>query len=344
MPAAAPIAVLDGWVLTGPVDVTADLAALDGPGVWVVVAPFDGDPLCARFAHREPGRITNVAVPGDRYGPDPGSGWHSSLDRAAFTAGVGRIRAAIGVGELDQVNLTRRCSIPLVSDASPLALAAALDRANPAPYAATVWIPDHDVAVVSASPELFLGVEGDRIVSSPIKGTTTPGGVFPDKDLVENRLVTGMVADELATVCVPGSVRRTADCAREAHPGLDHLVSTVAGTLRGDIGWGDILATLGPPASVTGTPRGAARRLIDELEPVPRGPYCGTIGIVDNDRGRAVLNVAIRTFWFADGTLHFGTGAGITAGSDPEAEWDETELKAARLLGIAADGPGRLGA
>lgn len=338
----ATIAVLAGEIFTGLAEVCHDPDALDSPGVWVVVAPFEGDPVCARFTHRRPGTVAAVAAAHDWIGPDPGTPWVSSLRHDAFVEGVTRIRAAIAAGELDQVNLTRRCSAPLQAGASPLALGAALAAANPAPHAATVVIPTVDLAVVSASPELFLQVEGDRIWSSPIKGTATPGGAFPAKDYTENRLVAGVVERELRRVCVAGSVRRTADCITEPHPGLDHLVSTVTGRLAPGVGWADLFDVLAPPASVTGTPRRPARALIDELEPVDRGPYCGAIGLIDNERGRAVLSVAIRTFWFADGALHFGTGAGITAGSDPQAEWDETELKAARLLAVASARPGTM--
>jgi para-aminobenzoate synthetase component 1 len=87
---------------------------------------------------------------------------------------------------------------------------------------------------------------------------------------------------------------------------------------------------------VTGAPKSSALRIIDELEPVPRGVYCGMVGWVDADRRRARLAVAIRTFWAEGDRLHFGTGAGITWSSDPDAEWAETELKAERLLRVAS--------
>lgn len=330
-----PLAVMAGNVLTGPVEVTRDPAALDADGVWVVVAGFEDAPWCVRFARRRPGTLAQIAPPTAWGGLGDGVQWRSSLDRDAWISAVHRIRGAIADGELDQMNLTRRCSAPLPADADIVGLGAALAAWQPAPFDAVVSIPSHDIRIASASPELFLALDGDRIRSSPIKGTAVSGGTFPAKDYLENRLVTAMVLDELASVCAPGSVRIHADCVTESHPGLDHLVSTVEGTRSRGAGWAKIFEELAPPASVTGTPRPAARGLIDELEPVPRGLYCGTVGIVDNERRRARLNVAIRTFWFADETVHFGTGAGITAGSDPAAEWEETELKARRLLSIA---------
>jgi para-aminobenzoate synthetase component I len=122
----------------------------------------------------------------------------------------------------------------------------------------------------------------------------------------------------------------------EEHPGLHHLVSTVTGQLRSDAGWPELLAAAFPPGSVTGAPKQAAIGFIDRLEPAERGPYCGAVGWVDADRREGELNVAIRTFWMADGRLHFGTGGGITWGSTPEGEWAETELKARRLISLAS--------
>jgi para-aminobenzoate synthetase component 1 len=115
-----------------------------------------------------------------------------------------------------------------------------------------------------------------------------------------------------------------------------HLVSTVRGDLRDDVGWSELLAASFPPGSVTGAPKSSALRIIDETEPVSRGPYCGAVGWVDADAGAAELAVAIRTFWLEGDLLRFGTGAGITWGSDPEREWAETELKAERLLTVAS--------
>lgn len=131
----------------------------------------------------------------------------------------------------------------------------------------------------------------------------------------------------------------------EDHPGLTHLVSTVTGDLRPAVQWPEVLAATFPPGSVSGAPKSSALAAIADLEPEPRGPYCGAIGWIDVDRGTAELAVGIRTFWSVRvgprRVLRFGTGAGITWGSDPHQEWAETELKAARLTALAS---GRLGA
>ncbi len=192
---------------------------------------------------------------------------------------------------------------------------------------------------MTASPELFLRVAGGAVTSGPIKGTApTPDGLTA-KDRAENVMITDLVRNDLQRVCDPGTVEVTDLLAVEAHPGLVHLVSTVTGRLRpglrsGASLWPALLDATFPPASVSGAPKSSALRIIDALEPVPRGPYCGAIGWVDGDE--AVLAVGIRTFWWADGVLRFGTGAGITWGSDPAREWEETELKARRLVGLAS--------
>ena len=111
------------------------------------------------------------------------------------------------------------------------------------------------------------------------------------------------------------------------------------GRLRRDVGWAGLLAATFPPGSVTGAPKLAALDMIGRIEPVGRGPYCGALGWVDTADRTGELNVAIRTFWVEDGRLHLGTGAGITWDSTPDGEWDETELKARRLLSVASGNP-----
>lgn len=220
------------------------------------------------------------------------------------------------------------------------ALGAALAVGNPAPFSAVVRIPSAGLAVASASPERFLAREGDRLWSSPIKGTAATVDGFLPKDRAENVMIVDLVRNDLGRVCEWGSVRVSALLATEPHPGLYHLVSTVEGQLRPEMGWADVIGATFPPGSVTGAPKIAAMKSIARLEPTKRGIYCGAIGWVDADAKRGDLNVAIRTFWIDDGHLHFGTGGGITYGSDPEGEWAETELKAANLLTVASRSPG----
>jgi para-aminobenzoate synthetase component 1 len=247
----APLAVVGGRLLTGLVDVTDDLAALDGAGTWAVVLPFTGPPICARFASVRPAR----PWPGAPWrGPAPDA-WTTSLDRTAFCAGVDAIRAAIAAGDVYQVNLTRRLSAPLGPDADVAALGAALGRGNPAPYAAVVRLPAAGCHVASASPERFLRRDGDTVWSSPIKGTAATADQFLPKDRAENVMIVDLVRNDLGRVCEWGTVDVPALCAVEQHPGLVHLVSTVSGRLRPDVGWPELIDATFPPGSVTGSTR-----------------------------------------------------------------------------------------
>ncbi|MDQ0717804.1 para-aminobenzoate synthetase component 1 [Streptomyces luteogriseus] len=341
MYAPAPMARFGGLVATDLREVTSDPAALDSSGFWAVVADFEGRLVCARF-----GRLRRARVPAPRAGawPGPAAGdWTSSPDRAAYTAGVRRIREHIAAGDVYQANLCRVLSAPLPDPAAADidALTAVLARGNPAPYAGTVRLPAHGVEVATASPELFLRRTGRTVESGPIKGTGRTAGDLLPKDHAENVMIVDLVRNDLGRVCATGSVTVPALCAVERHPGLVHLVSTVRGELAQGAGWPELMAGTFPPGSVTGAPKSSALRIIDALETAPRGPYCGAVGWVDADRGTGELAVGIRTFRIdraapAGPVLRFGTGAGITWGSDPEREWDETELKASRLLAPAS--------
>jgi para-aminobenzoate synthetase component 1 len=327
-----PYAWFGGRLATGLVEVTDDVAALDGDGWWAVVLGFEGAVRCARFADVRAQPLPAAPWPGV-----PTTAWASSMSREDYVAGVARVREGIAAGDYYQVNLCRVLSAPLPGGADVAGLAGVLARGNPAPYAGVVQLPDDGVAVVSASPELFLRRRGAVVESSPIKGTAEVPGGLTGKDRAENVMIVDLVRNDLGAVAVTGSVEVPALCAVEQHPGLVHLVSTVRATLRPDAAWADLLAASFPPGSVTGAPKSSALTAIADLEPVARGPYCGAVGWVDADRQEAALAVGIRTFWVAGGRLHLGTGAGITWGSDADAEWDETELKARRLLSVAAE-------
>ena len=198
--------------------------------------------------------------------------------------------------------------------------------------------------MVTASPELFLRVEGGVVTSGPIKGTAATPDAMTDKDRAENVMITDLVRNDLQRVCAPGTVEVTTLLGEERTPAWSTWCPrcracwpTTSRPPR-TCGRGCSTPTY-PPGSVSGAPKSSALDIIAALETAPRGPYCGAVGWVevDADGGvRAELAVGIRTFWWADGVLRFGTGAGITWGSDPEGEWAETELKAARLVGLAS--------
>ncbi|MEL7207231.1 MAG: chorismate-binding protein, partial [Actinomycetota bacterium] len=177
------LAVVGDRLATGLTDVTDDLAALESEGFWAVVVPFDGTPICARFANVRPA----TPWPGPPWPGLDDATWHSSLDRVGYEAGVVAIREAIAAGDVYQVNLTRRLStrLPDHPHIDVAALGAALATGNPAPYSAVVRLPDHGVHVASASPERFLRRDGDRVRSSPIKGTAPTESRLTDKDRAE---------------------------------------------------------------------------------------------------------------------------------------------------------------
>jgi para-aminobenzoate synthetase component 1 len=344
--AADPYAWFGGRLATGLVEISDDPAVLDGSGWWAVLVTFEGRVVCARFADVRPAPLASAPWPGV-----PLAAWSSSLDRDGYVERVATVRDGIAAGDHYQVNLCRVLSAALPAGADLRGLAALLAEGNPAPYAGALRLPGvgvDGVDVVSASPELYLARDGDDVRSGPIKGTARTADGLTDKDRAENVMIVDLVRNDLGAVAVTGSVAVPALNAVEEHPGLVHLVSTVSATLRPGAGWPDLLAAAFPPGSVTGAPKSSALRAIRELEPVPRGPYCGAVGYVDADHRRARLAVGIRTFWAtgagAHRQLHLGTGAGITWGSAAAAEWDETELKARRLRSVAAHGPeGRTG-
>jgi para-aminobenzoate synthetase/4-amino-4-deoxychorismate lyase len=326
-------------VATGLREVSADLSVLDGGGRWAVAIGFDGTAVCARFDHWGPVSPAAWAALAPATWPGiPVEAWASSLDRHTFAAGVASIRAAIGAGDVYQVNLTRRLSAPLPAGLTGPAAVAALGRAlaeqHPAPFAATIVLPDHGLAVASASPERFLSRDRDRVWSSPIKGTAaTPVGLGA-KDRAENVMIVDLVRNDLGRVCVTGSVRPAALLDVQPHPGVWHLVSSVRGELRPDVDDADLLAATFPPGSVTGAPKLRAVRAIGELEAAPRGTYTGAIGFASPVWG-AQFSVAIRTFEIAAGRIALGVGGGITADSVPMLEWRECLHKAMPLLRAA---------
>ena len=332
-----PLAVVGGMVASGLVDVTSDLSALDSKGWWAVVLPIEGVPTCARFERRRP--TASLPRPSQPWVGPSSESWSSSLSRPEFSERVALIRESIAAGDVYQVNLTRRLSAPLPDNASMLALGEQLANGNPAPFQAVIELPEIGIRIASASPELFLTRDQSRVRSSPIKGTTSTGGDFSEKDCAENIMIVDLVRNDLGRVCKAGTVVVPNLLERQHHPGLDHLVSTVEGELRDGVSWSDLIDATFAPGSVTGAPKIAAMKHIQELEPVDRGIYCGAIGWVDADRSIGELNVAIRTFWVEQDQLCFGTGGAITWDSTADDEWAETELKAERLIALASGAP-----
>jgi para-aminobenzoate synthetase component I len=261
----------------------------------------------------------------------------TSLPRPAYLRAVRAALEHIAAGDCFQVNLTQRLT---AGWSAPLSdLYRRLRDASPAPHAAAL----PDVGVASVSPETFLEVRGAEVAVRPIKGTR-PRDPDPEvdaahaddlatstKDRAENVMIVDLERNDLGRVCVPGTVRVPQLSVVEAHPTVWHLVSEVVGRLRPEVGYGQLLAATFPCGSITGAPKVRAMEVIEELEPVRRGWYCGAIGFLSP--GAASLSVAIRTATrHADGTVDHGAGGGIVADSDPEAEHRESLDKAAAFL------------
>lgn len=196
-------------------------------------------------------------------------------------------------------------------------------------------------AVASLSPELFLRRRGDVVTSSPIKGTL-PLDADPSvlrasvKDVAENIMIVDLVRNDLGRVATTGTVTVPELLVVRPAPGVWHLVSTVSARVPAGLPMSALLDAAFPPASVTGTPKPRARQLLSGWEPHSRGVYCGTVGLASPVAG-CELNVAIRTVEFdVAGGAVLGVGGGITADSDPDAEWQECLHKAQPVVGLSS--------
>ena len=263
----------------------------------------------------------------------------SSLTRAEYLTAVARALRYIHAGDIYQVNLAQRLAAPCPF--SGWEYFERLTAASPAPFSA--YFDCGDFALVSSSPELFLRLSGGHILTRPIKGTRPRDADAvrdaqlawelqrSEKENAELVMITDLLRNDLGRVCEYGSVR-VPDLARlERFAQVQHLVSTVEGRLRDGVTHLDALAACFPGGSITGAPKIRAMEIIDELEPVARGPYCGCHGYLGFNR-ESELSITIRTAVVRDGTAWFHVGAGIVADSKPEAEYDETLAKAGGLL------------
>jgi len=315
---------MGGRLATELIEVSHDPSCLNDGQFWAVSTTFEGAFTAAKFA-----TIVHADFPNASWNPISAP-WTSTPDQSGYINYVDKIRELIAQGWVYQVNACRQISAE-DSNHNLRGLFSNILKSNPAPWASYLEIPGINIA--SASPELFLKRSGSRVKTSPIKGTQSLGsGDFGVKDKSENIMIVDLMRNDLGIICKSGSVEVTQLLYSQDHPGLQHLVSDVEGDLIDGISWSDILRAVSPPGSVSGAPKSSALSTISDNEK-PRGPYCGALGWVHGDE--AELSVAIRIFWKAD-KLFFGTGAGITFSSDSQKEWEETELKASRLVKIAA--------
>lgn len=271
----------------------------------------------------------------------------SNFSRPAYRETVENIKELIRCGDTYQTNLTQRLSASMPPGLSPERIFDRIRREHPAPYAA--FITRLNSTVVSASPERFFTIAGDRITTSPIKGTRKRGVTIKEdealreelnlslKDRAENTMIVDLLRNDIGKVCEYGSVKVEKLCELEAHPTFFHLVSTVSGDLRDDIKMSDILTALFPCGSITGAPKISTMRIIEQIETVNRGLSMGAIGYTMPDDRFGIsqttdLSVAIRTMTIEKDRAAFNVGGGIVIDSDPDAEYEETLTKATALI------------
>ena len=260
---------------------------------------------------------------------------HSNLTRAEFLAAVERAQRYIRAGDIYQVNLSQRLTAQC--DFTGWELFQKLGTVSPAPFSAFLDCGEFEIA--SSSPEKFLRMSGSHIVTRPIKGTR-PRADDPTRDaqlayelqtsakeLAELVMITDLLRNDLGKVCEYGSVQVPELATLEKFAQVQHLVSTVEGRLRNDVTHFAAFASCFPGGSITGAPKFRAMEIIDELEPISRGPYCGAIGYLGFNR-ESQLSITIRTAICREGVAHFNVGAGIVADSNAEAEYVETLDKA----------------
>jgi para-aminobenzoate synthetase component 1 len=268
--------------------------------------------------------------------------WHWHTTSAGFEEGVRQLRRWIAAGDLFQANLTLCRSCDLAAPPDPLALHARLRLHCPAPFAGLAVAGGE--AVVSASPERFLRLDGEgRVQTRPIKGTR-PRGATPEtdaaaaaalvcdpKDRAENVMIVDLLRNDLGRVCRPGSIRVPQLVALESYARVHHLTSVVEGQLRDGTTVVDLLRACWPGGSISGAPKVRACQRLHELEPVPRGPYCGSLFHLGADGGFD-SNILIRSLMVRGTHLRAHGGGGIVADSDPAAEAEEMGWKLLPLL------------
>ena len=256
--------------------------------------------------------------------------WERTWTAAEYRAAIDEVRGAIARGDVYQVNVVQHLQAPFAGE--PRGLAACLAPLRPLYPEAFVT---DEWTVVSASPELFLARRGHRIWTMPIKGTRPRGAAAElrasEKDAAEHVMIVDLERNDLSRVCEAGTVRWPELMTTRELAGVEHMVSTVEGTLRRGVGLAEILRATFPGGSVTGAPKIAAVDLIAQLEPVGRGASMGAIGRIHGN-GDFDLALTIRTFAIADGAIHLWVGGGIVWDSDPATEVEESWVKARPLL------------
>ena len=268
----------------------------------------------------------------------------SSYERGDFMADVDRIKEYIRAGDCFQALLSRRIDVPL--DFDPGDLYRALRAINPSPYMYHLVL--DGIEIVGSSPELLVRVSDGRVTLRPIAGTRPRGHtaaedeqrsadlLADEKERAEHVMLVDLGRNDVGRVAKYGTVKVTDLMKVERYSHVLHIVSQVEGELNEGLSALDVFRATFPAGTMTGAPKIRAMEIIDELEPVSRGPYAGAIGYIGAGGKRMDMAITIRTCVIADGMASVQAGAGIVADSVPEREWEETRSKAQALLSAIA--------
>jgi para-aminobenzoate synthetase component 1 len=261
------------------------------------------------------------------------------MDKDYYLKAIEKIKRYIYDGDVYQINFSQRFECDYGT--RPIELFNWQNYFNPSPYAA--YIDAGDFQIVSASPEMFITITDGTISTKPIKGTRPRINktaediknfnelVDSEKEQAELNMIIDLERNDIARICEYGTRKVIQSRTIESYPTVFHAVATVAGQLRKEITFCDVLKAMFPGGSITGAPKIRSMEIIDETEPTARGAYTGSIGFLGID-GSVSLNIAIRTIIIRNNKAFAQTGGGIVADSDPQAEWTETITKARALL------------
>jgi anthranilate/para-aminobenzoate synthase component I len=263
------------------------------------------------------------------------------MTATAYKERVAKAKTYIREGDIYQANLSQRFDTDFAGD--PFALYQNLQKVNPSPFSG--YMRFGDLVLVSSSPERLVKVEGDRIETRPIAGTRPRGFTLEkdqslaqelllnEKERAEHLLLVDLERNDLGRICKMGSVEVTDLMFLEQYSHVSHIVSNIVGILKPGVTVKDILKAVFPGGTITGCPKIRCMEIINELEPVKRGPYSGSFGYIGFTR-QMDFNIIIRTIVIKSGKAYFHVGAGIVADSDPESEYQETLHKAAAMIEV----------
>ena len=273
----------------------------------------------------------------------------SGFTREGFIDAVARVKEYIADGDVFQVVLSQRLSVPF--EARPVDVYRALRALNPSPY--MYFLDVGGTQVVGSSPEILVRMQGGEVTVRPIAGTR-PRGATPAEDVAleaelladpkeraEHLMLVDLGRNDVGHVSEPGTVEVGEQFVVERYSHVMHIVSEVTGRVRDGLSYADVLRATFPAGTVSGAPKIRALEVIRELEPIRRNVYAGSIGYIGWN-GDADMAIAIRTAVIQDGRLHVQAGAGIVYDSDPVKEWEETMNKGRALFRAVAQAAGGL--